>query len=90
MKMFTKTVFTALILSAATTASFAETGDQRVQSAKGSVEALGVTLKNMGASVDTSINLNGAYTFDQREAVYIKKHAELQAQFNELHAQSAK
>jgi hypothetical protein len=43
----------------------------------------------MGASVDTSVNLNGAYTFDQKEAIYSAKHAELQNQFDVLHAQSA-
>jgi hypothetical protein len=89
MKIFTKTALTLLTASVMTTAAFAETGTERVQSAKGGVEALGITLENMGAPVDTSVNLNGAYTFDQKEAIYSAKHAELQNQFDALHAQSA-
>ncbi|WP_339722063.1 hypothetical protein [Marinomonas primoryensis] len=89
MKTFTKTALTLLTASVMTTAAFAETGTERVQSAKGGVEALGITLENMGAPVDTSVNLNGAYTFDQKEAIYSAKHAELQNQFDALHAQSA-
>jgi hypothetical protein len=89
MKNFTKTALTLLTASVMTTAAFAETGTERVQSAKGGVEALGITLENMGAPVDTSVNLNGAYTFDQKEAIYSAKHAELQNQFDALHAQSA-
>jgi hypothetical protein len=89
MKTFTKTALTLLAASVMTTAAFAETGTERVQSAKGGVEALGITLENMGASVDTSVNLNGAYTFDQKEAIYSAKHAELQNKFDVLHAQSA-
>ncbi|ETI62094.1 hypothetical protein [Marinomonas profundimaris] len=89
MKNFTKTALTLLTVSVMTTAAFAETGTERVQSAKGGVEALGITLENMGATVDTSVNLNGAYTFDQKEAVYSAKHAELQSQFDAFHAQSA-
>ncbi len=89
MKTFTKTALTLLAASVMTTAAFAETGTERVQSAKGGVEALGITLENMGAPVDTSVNLNGAYTFDQKEAIYSAKHAELQNQFDALHAQSA-
>jgi hypothetical protein len=89
MKTFTKTALTLLTASVMTTAAFAETGTERVQSAKGGVEALGITLENMGAPVDTSVNLNGAYTYDQKEAIYSAKHAELQNQFDALHAQSA-
>jgi hypothetical protein len=89
MKTFTKTALNLLTASVMTTAAFAETGTERVQSAKGGVEALGITLENMGAPVDTSVNLNGAYTFDQKEAIYSAKHAELQNQFDALHAQSA-
>tara|TARA_R110001632_G_scaffold82802_6_gene183693 strand:+ start:43563 stop:43835 length:273 start_codon:yes stop_codon:yes gene_type:complete len=89
MKTFNKTVLTLLTASLMTTAAFAETGTERVQSAKGGVEALGITLENMGAPVDTSVNLNGAYTFDQKEAIYSAKHAELQNQFDALHAKSA-
>ncbi|QUX91707.1 hypothetical protein CYL31_09905 [Marinomonas sp. A3A] len=89
MKTFTKTTLALLAASVMTTAAFAETGTERVQSARGSVEALGATLENMGAAVDTSVDLNGAYTFDQKAAVYKAKHNELQAQFDSLHAQSA-
>lgn len=89
MKTITKVTLALLTASAMTTAAFAETGTERLQSAKGSVEALGVSLENMGANVDTSVNLNGAYTFDQKAAVYNAKHAELQNQFDALHAQSA-
>jgi hypothetical protein len=89
MKTFTETALTLLTASVMTTAAFAENGTERIQSAKGGVEALGITLENMGAPVDASVNLNGAYTFDQKEAIYSAKHAELQNQFDALHAQSA-
>ncbi|MBU1293438.1 MAG: hypothetical protein KJ609_12055 [Gammaproteobacteria bacterium] len=89
MKNLNKTILALLAASVMTTAAFAETGTERVQSAKGSVEALGVTLENMGANVDTSVDLNGAYTFDQKAAVYDAKHTELQNQFDALHAQTA-
>jgi hypothetical protein len=89
MKTFTKTTLAFLTAALMTTSAFAETGFEKVQSARGGVEALGVTLENMGANVDTSVNLNGAYTFDQKAAVYSEKHAELQSQFDSLHAQSA-
>jgi hypothetical protein len=75
-----------------TTSAFAASGESstdRIQSAKGSVEALAVTLENMGADVDSSVNLNGVYTADQKVSVYNAKHAELQNQFDTLHAQSA-
>ncbi|WP_421852605.1 hypothetical protein [Marinomonas sp.] len=89
MKAFTKTTLALLTAAVMTTSAFAETGSEKVQSARGSVEALGVTLENMGANVDTSVNLNGAYTFEQKAAVYSAKHDELQKQFNELRAQTA-
>lgn len=89
MNTFTKTSLALLAAAVMATSAFAETGTERLQSARGSVEALGVTLENMGADVDTSVNLNGAYTFDQKVALYNEKHAELQAQFNALHVQSA-
>ncbi|RBP84573.1 hypothetical protein EBI01_04635 [Marinomonas rhizomae] len=92
MKNFNKISLALLAASTITTAAFASSNEsayERVQSAKGSVEALGVTLENMGASVDTSVDLNGAYTFDQKVAVYNEKHAELQNKFDTLHAQSA-
>lgn len=89
MKAFTKTTLALLTAAVMTTSAFAETGSEKVQSARGSVEALGVTLENMGANVDTSVNLNGAYTFEQKTAVYSAKHDELQKQFNELRAQTA-
>ena len=88
MKNLTKA---ALILLTATTmtsafASSDDTAFDRAQAAKGSVEALTVSLENLGATVDSSVNLNGAYTFEQKAAVYDAKHAELQAQFNTLNA----
>ena len=43
----------------------------------------------MGADVDSSVNLSGAFTANQKASVYQAKHAELQAQFDELHSQSA-
>ncbi|RBP84574.1 hypothetical protein EBI01_04630 [Marinomonas rhizomae] len=89
MKNLNKAILALVTASVMSTAAFAETGTERVQSAKGSVEALGVTLENMGASVDTSVDLNGAYTFDQKAAVYNAKHAELQSQFDSLNAQTA-
>ncbi|BDX02695.1 MAG: hypothetical protein ACPGRG_14630 [Marinomonas sp.] len=89
MKTFTKTTLALLTAAVMTTSAFAETGTERLQSAKGSVEALATTLENMGAAVNTDVNLNGAYTFDQKVAVYNEKHAELQDQFDALHAQTA-
>ena len=89
MKTFTKTTLALLTAAVMTTSAFAETGTERLQSAKGSVEALATTLENMGAAVNTDVNLNGAYTFDQKVAVYNEKHAELQDQFDALHAQPA-
>jgi hypothetical protein len=89
MKTLNKTILALLTASVMTTSAFAETGTERVQSAKGSVEALGATLENMGANVDTSVDLNGAYTFDQKAAIYNAKHEELQSQFDSLRAQSA-
>jgi|TARA_R110001606_G_scaffold165332_1_gene309767 hypothetical protein len=92
MKTLNKTVLALLAASVMTTSAFAGTGDgadDRIQSAKGSVEALTVTLENMGAEVDSSVNLKGAYTADQKVSLYNAKHAELQNQFDTLHAQSA-
>ena len=88
MKTFTKATLTLLTAAVMTTSAFAnDTVQERLQSAKGSVEALGTTLENMGADVDTSVDLSGAYTFSQKTAVYNAKHAELQEQFNNLNAQ---
>ncbi|MGO2356366.1 MAG: hypothetical protein ACTH58_16720 [Marinomonas foliarum] len=86
-----RTILALVTTSALATSAFAatETSSERLQSARGSVEALSVTLENMGADVDSSVNLNGAYTTNQKTSVYKAKHAELQAQFDELHAQSA-
>ena len=89
MKNLNKVVLSLLTVSVMATSAFAETSDERLQSAKGSVEALATTLEDMGANVDTSVNLNGAYTFDQKAAVYNQKHAELQSQFDSLHSQVA-
>lgn len=88
MKTFTKATLTLLTAAVMTTSAFAnDTVQERLQSAKGSVEALGTTLENMGADVDTSVDLSGAYTFSQKTAVFNAKHAELQEQFNNLNAQ---
>ena len=87
MKAITKLSLVFLTASVMTSAAFAETADERLQSAKGSVEALTVTLENMGADVNANVDLNGAYTFDQKAAVYNQKHVELQDQFNALNSQ---
>ncbi|ETI62095.1 hypothetical protein [Marinomonas profundimaris] len=92
MNKFNKTILALLAASVMTTSAFAssdESSTDRIQSAKGSVEALAVTLENMGANVDTSVNLKGAYTADQKVSRYNAKHAELQTQFDALHAQTA-
>ncbi|BDX02696.1 MAG: hypothetical protein ACPGRG_14635 [Marinomonas sp.] len=91
MNNLNKAMLAFVTASAMSTSVFAasESASERIQSAKGSVEALSVTLENMGADVDSSVNLKGAYTADQKVSVYNAKHAELQAQFDELHAQSA-
>ncbi|MEO9275163.1 hypothetical protein ABFY09_09880 [Marinomonas sp. 5E14-1] len=81
------TLVTATVLS---TSAFALDNDnprEELRSAKVGVEALAVTLENLGQTVDTSVDLNGAYTLSQKEAVYNAKQAELQTQFNEFRAQ---
>ncbi len=92
MKNFTKTTLALLTASVMATSVFAasdKTPTDRIQSAKGSVEALAVTLENMGANVDTNVDLNSAHSVNQKVSAYQTKHAELQAQFDELRAQSA-
>lgn len=92
MNNLNKTIIALVTASVMATSAFAASGEgstDRIQSAKGSVEALAVTLENMGADVDANVNLNGAYTVDQKVSAYQNKHTELQAQFDELHAQSA-
>ncbi|MFT7372931.1 MAG: hypothetical protein ACI9T9_001625 [Oleiphilaceae bacterium] len=90
MKKLTTIVATLITASALSTAAFASNDDnasEELRSAKAGVEALAVTLKNLGQTVDTNVDLNDAYTFSQKEAAYNAKHAELQAQFNEFRAQ---
>jgi hypothetical protein len=92
MKTLHKTVLAFVTASVMATSAFAassESPSDRIQSARGSVEALAVTLENMGADVDANVNLNGAYTVDQKVSLYNAKHAELQAEFDTLHAQAA-
>ena len=92
MKTLTKTIFSLVTASILATSAFASSNDspyEQAQGAKARVEALSATLENMGVNVDTSVDLNGANTFQQKAAVYNAKHAELQAEFNSLHAQSA-
>jgi hypothetical protein len=92
MKTLNKTILALVTASVMATSAFAASGESstdRIQSAKGSVEALAVTLENMGADVDSNVDLNGVYSVDQKVSAYKAKHAELQAQFDELHAQSA-
>ncbi|MCW4631700.1 MULTISPECIES: hypothetical protein [Marinomonas] len=91
MKTLNKAALAILAATVMTTSAFASTegATERVQSAKGSVEALSVTLENMGADVDASVDMNGAYTADQKVSIYNAKHDELQAQFDALRAQSA-
>lgn len=83
------TLITASVLSTSAFASDDDNASDRFQSARGGVQALTVTLENLGATVDKSVDLNGAYTYSQKEAVYNAKHADLQAQFDELRANSA-
>ena len=88
MKNLTKAAL-VLLTATAMTSAFASSDDtafERAQSAKSSVEALTVSLENLGATVDSSVDLNGANTFNQKAAAYDAKHAELQAQFNTLNA----
>lgn len=91
MKTMTKAALT-LFTATAMTSAFAATDDNytdRIQSTKAGIEALSNTLENMGANVETSVDLNGAYTPSQKEAVYEAKYAELQDQFDALHNQTA-
>ncbi|BFM48111.1 hypothetical protein [Marinomonas sp. THO17] len=78
---------TTAVFSSAAMATSDESVSDRLMSARGSVEALATTLENMGANVDASVDLNGAYTPFQKIAVYQEKHDELQAQFDALHAE---
>ena len=91
MNNLNRAILALVTTSALATSAFAasESSDERLQSARGSVQALSATLENMGADVDSSVNLSGAFTANQKASVYQAKHAELQAQFDELHSQSA-
>jgi len=80
------TIITASVLSTSAFASSDDSPREELRSAKAGVSALAVTLENLGQTVDTNVDLNGAHTFSQKEAVYSAKHAELQTQFNELRA----
>lgn len=91
MKKLTKTTLALLTASLMTSAAFAASNDspsEQLQEAKVRVEALSSTLENMGENVDASVDLNGAYTFDQKEAVYNAKYNELQNQFDSLRTQT--
>lgn len=83
----TATLVTATLLSTSAFASSDDSPREELRSAKAGVTALASTLENLGQTVDTSVDLNGAHTFSQKEAVYNAKHAELQAQFDALNAQ---
>jgi len=83
----TATLITASVLSTSAFASSDDTAREEFRSAKAGVAALANTLESLGASVDSSVDLNGASTFSQKEAVYDAKYAELQTQFNALNAQ---
>ncbi|MCB5161809.1 hypothetical protein [Marinomonas algarum] len=91
MKTLNKTLLAVLATSTMTTAAFAsdDTAFDQLRTTKAGVESLAHSLENMGATVDTSVDLNGAYTVNQKEAVYSEKYAELQAQFDDLRAQRA-
>ncbi|MEP3348638.1 MAG: hypothetical protein ABJN96_01665 [Marinomonas sp.] len=82
------TIITASVLSTSAFASSDNAIDD-LRTAKASVTALSNTLENLGQTVDSSVDLNGARTFGQKEAAYNAKHAELQAQFNALQLTSA-
>lgn len=87
MKKLTTIVATLLTASVLSTSAFAASNDnayEELRSAKAGVESLASTLENLGQTVDASVDLNGAYTANQKEAIYSAKHAELQSQFNQL------
>ncbi|MCB5162796.1 hypothetical protein [Marinomonas algarum] len=89
MKKLTATTLAILATAAVSTSALADndTAFEKLQTTKAGVSALSNTLENMGATVDTSVDLNGANTLKQKEAVYLDKYAELQDQFNTLNAQ---
>lgn len=91
MKTLNKTLLALLAASTMATAAFAgdDTAYEQLQTTKAGVHSLGQSLENMGASVDTSVDLSGANTLNQKEAIYSAKYAELQTQFNDLRTQSA-
>ncbi|MBR7888572.1 hypothetical protein J9B83_06410 [Marinomonas sp. A79] len=92
MKTFNKALLAVIAASTMSTAAFASSDDtayDRLQTTKAGLHSLGQSLENMGANVDTSVDLSGANTLNQKEAVYSAKYAELQTQFNDLRAQSA-
>ncbi|MFT7372930.1 MAG: hypothetical protein ACI9T9_001624 [Oleiphilaceae bacterium] len=85
MKKLTAIAATIITASVLSTSAFASSDDNAYDELL-SASALAVTLENLGQTVDTNLDLNGAHTFSQKEAVYSAKHAELQTQFNELRA----
>jgi len=90
MNKFTAIAATIITASALSTSAFASSDDsplESFQTARAGVAALTVSLENLGATVDSNVDLNGANTFSQKEAAYNVKHAELQAQFETLTAQ---
>jgi hypothetical protein len=90
MNKLTVIAATLITASALSTSAFASTDDsasERFQTARAGVQALTITLENLGATVDSNVDLNGANTFSQKEAAYNAKHSDLQAQFDALQAQ---
>ena len=87
MNTFTKSalsVFAAVTISASAFASNDDNTIERMYTAKAGVQALAKTLENLGETVNTHVDLTDARTFTQKEAVYLAKHKELQAQFDQI------
>ncbi|MCV2401598.1 hypothetical protein OFY17_01760 [Marinomonas sp. C2222] len=84
-KLTTLALITASTLSAAAFASNDDNAYDDLQSAKSAVEALSLTLENLGVDTNTEVDLTGAYTAPQKKAVYEDKYAELRQQFNQVH-----
>ena len=93
MKTLTKSTLAVITAALLSTSAFANSSDdspiEQVRTAKAGVEALATTLKNEGVAVDTKVNLDGARTYAQKEAVYQAKYSELQAQFDAIHQQNS-
>lgn len=84
MKNITKAMIVFLTTSVIATGAFASDAYTDARTEKARVESLEANLQSMGATVDTSVDMNGATTPLQQKAVWDAKHAQLQQEYNDL------